>query len=169
MTMAMLLASYWLLMLLTRTGFSCHPARTATAATHFLHSLEGTMASRSLLLLLGLLAAALHTITGQDDSATNTWWNKPRPDPSLPAWCNKHRLPGRYYSGKFRPHPKCTPQPPPKPTCPSGKVPVSYVNLLRSNDSLPGVSRTSGPGVWGMMKVSWSAQGVVTVYHITAC
>jgi hypothetical protein len=30
---------------------------------------------------------------------------------------------------------------------------VAYVNLLRSNDSLPGISRNSGPGVWGMMKV----------------
>jgi hypothetical protein len=111
------------------------------------------MSSHSLLLLLALVAAALHAATCQDDAAANTWWKHPKPDPSPPSWCGKHRLPGKYYQGKFRPGSSgCKPQPPPA-ACPAGKVAVAYVNLLRSNDSLPGVSRTSGPGVWGMMKV----------------
>jgi hypothetical protein len=112
------------------------------------------MSSQSLLLLLALVAAALHAATCQDDADASTWRKNPKPDPSFPSWCNKHKLPSKYYPGKFRPSPHCKPQPPPAATCPSGKVAVSYVNLLRSNDSLPGVSRTSGPGVWGMMKVS---------------
>ncbi|WIA30300.1 hypothetical protein OEZ86_000388 [Tetradesmus obliquus] len=108
------------------------------------------MSSQCLLLLLALVAAALHFATCQDEVDAATWWKKP--DPSPPTWCNKHNLPGRYYPGKFRPGKRCKPTPPPAPTCPTGKVPVAYVNLLRSNDSLPGVSSKSGPGMFGMMK-----------------